>query len=213
VYSRHAVHSNCDRMITKYTHGEYCDKLLTLGACNSRAGTAAREYALRYSDRRHPDANVFRRLERRLHETGNVTPKALVNAGRPRTVLSPANEDAITWRSSRDTAPELELSHNRGSSKYFMTINCIHTTTRGAHICFQTIVLYGWNFANGYNINTLRMSSYYITFCGQTKRVLRVRVCSTSTTVTSRHGIILMLSANVDIKPASTFELVSSGTL
>jgi hypothetical protein len=32
---------------------------------------------------------------------------------------------------------------NRESSKYFMTINCIHTTTRGAHICFQTIVLYG----------------------------------------------------------------------
>jgi hypothetical protein len=29
------------------------------------------------------------------------------------------------------------------------------------------------------------------------KRVLRMRVCSTSTTVTSGHGIILMLSANV----------------
>jgi hypothetical protein len=31
---------------------------------NCRAGTAAREYPLRYpSGRRHPDANVFRRLE------------------------------------------------------------------------------------------------------------------------------------------------------
>jgi hypothetical protein len=35
--------------------------LLTLGACNRRPGTAAREYALRYPGRRHLDANVFRR--------------------------------------------------------------------------------------------------------------------------------------------------------
>jgi hypothetical protein len=68
-------------MIMEYTHDEYCDMLLTLGACNSRAGTAAREYAVRYPGRRHPDANVFRRLEQRLHETGRVTPTALVNAG------------------------------------------------------------------------------------------------------------------------------------
>jgi hypothetical protein len=56
---------------------------------------------------------------------------------------------------------------------------------------------------------------FYTTFCGQTKRVLRVRVCSASTTVTSGHGIILMLSANVGIKStsASAFGLVSSGTL
>jgi hypothetical protein len=46
------------------------------------------------------------------------------------------------------------------ATKNFMTINCIHNTTRGANICFQTIVLYGCNFANGYDINTLRMSSF-----------------------------------------------------
>jgi hypothetical protein len=40
--------------------------LVTLGTCNSRAGTAEWEYALR---RRHPDANVFRRFEHRLRET------------------------------------------------------------------------------------------------------------------------------------------------
>jgi alpha-D-ribose 1-methylphosphonate 5-triphosphate diphosphatase PhnM len=68
--------------------------LLTLGACNSRAGTAAREYALRYLDRRHPDANVFRRLEQRLRETGSVAPAALVNACRSRTVRTPTSEDA-----------------------------------------------------------------------------------------------------------------------
>jgi hypothetical protein len=39
-------------------------------------GTAAREYALRQSGRRQPDANVFRRLEQRLRETGSGTPTA-----------------------------------------------------------------------------------------------------------------------------------------
>jgi hypothetical protein len=55
------------------------------------------------------------------------------------------------------------------------------------------------SFANGYDINTLRMSSSYTTFCGQTKRVFRVRVCSTSTTVSSGNGVVLMLSVNVGI--------------
>jgi hypothetical protein len=59
----------------------------TLGTCNSRAGTFAREHALR-----HPDA-VFWRLER-LCETGSITRTTHVNAGRPRTARTPAIEDA-----------------------------------------------------------------------------------------------------------------------
>jgi hypothetical protein len=70
---------------------------------------------------------------------------------------------------------------NRGSSKYLITINCIHTTTHRAHIRFQMIILHRCNFANGYDINTLRMSSFYTTFCGQMKRVLCMTVCSMST--------------------------------
>jgi hypothetical protein len=70
----------------EYTHDEYCDMLLTLGTCSSRAGTVAREHTLRYSGQRHPDANVFRRLEQCLLETGSVTPTAHVNAGRPQSV-------------------------------------------------------------------------------------------------------------------------------
>jgi hypothetical protein len=64
---------------------------------------------------------VFRRQKQRLRERGSVTPTALVNAGRPRTVRTPANEDAITaaverepWKSSRDIARELGLSQQRG---------------------------------------------------------------------------------------------------
>jgi hypothetical protein len=42
--------------------------VLTLSKYNSRAGTAAREYALRYPGRGHPEANVLRRLQS-LRET------------------------------------------------------------------------------------------------------------------------------------------------
>jgi hypothetical protein len=163
--------------------------LVTLGSCNSRAGTAAREYAPRYPGRRHPDTNVFRRSEQCLYETGSVAPTAHVNGGRPRAVRTLSNEDAIPaaaerepWRRSRDTAPELGLSQ---PSVLFMTTNYIHTTTCGARIYFQMIVLNGRNFANSYCVNTLRMSSFYVTFCGQTKEALRVRVCLSSTAVTS----------------------------
>jgi hypothetical protein len=51
-----------------------------------------------------------------------------------------------------------------------MTISYIHTITRGAQICFQRIVLYGCTYANGYDINTLRINSFYTIFCAQTKR-------------------------------------------
>jgi hypothetical protein len=63
------------------------------------------------------------------------------------------------------------------------------------HICFQTIVLYSRNFANGHDTNALWMSSFH-TLCEETKCVLRVMVCSTSTSHIWE-GIILMLSATV----------------
>jgi hypothetical protein len=74
---------------------------------NSRAGTGARGYALRYPGRRRSDAIMFRRFEQRLGETGSVTFTAHVNGGRRRTVLTPANEDAIT------TAAELTQYRTR----------------------------------------------------------------------------------------------------
>jgi hypothetical protein len=99
---------------------------------------------------------------------------------------------------------------SRGSSKYFMTISCIHSTsTCGVHVCFQTIALYAYDFANDYDVNTLRMRYFCIRFCGQAKRVLRVRMCSPSAAVTSRHGIIILLSEILGIGSSSTS---SSGT-
>jgi hypothetical protein len=45
------------------------------------AGIATWEYALGHLGRRHPDDNVFLRLEQRLCEAGSVQHTALVNAG------------------------------------------------------------------------------------------------------------------------------------
>jgi hypothetical protein len=63
--------------------------LLTLGACNSQL--ILLHDGLRHLGRRHPEVDVFRRVR----ETGRVTPTTLVNAGRPRTVRTVANEDAM----------------------------------------------------------------------------------------------------------------------
>jgi hypothetical protein len=67
----------------------------TLETCNIRAGTDTRESDLHYSDRRQSNANVFRRLKQRLRETGCVIPTIFDNAGRSRSVRTPANEDVI----------------------------------------------------------------------------------------------------------------------
>jgi hypothetical protein len=78
-------------MTMEFTHDEHCDMLITPGICNSPAGTDVREYALRYPSQRHLQVNVFRRLEQRPSETGSVTRRAHVNAGRPQTLWTPAN--------------------------------------------------------------------------------------------------------------------------
>jgi hypothetical protein len=90
-----------------------------------------------------------------------------------RNIRTPANENAIisamecvAWRNS------LYLPHH---------------CSRSAHL-FPHDRPYGCNSADGYDINTLRISSLYVKFCGQTKHFWNVRVCSTSTRVTSEDG-------------------------
>jgi hypothetical protein len=51
-----------------YTHVEYCDMLLTNGACNRPARADAQHNYLRYSDH-HPGACVISRPKQRLRET------------------------------------------------------------------------------------------------------------------------------------------------
>jgi hypothetical protein len=62
---------------------------LNLGTSGSLASTAAREYVLRYCSQRHLEANLFRRLEQRLCETGTRECRP------PTGCTDTANEDAI----------------------------------------------------------------------------------------------------------------------
>lgn len=78
-----------------------------------------------------------------------------------------------------------------------MTAIGIHTTSHGAHICFQTIVLCGRNFASSYDINRLRIGCFYATCCGQAKHAVCVKVCSVPTAFASGHRTVLMLSSNI----------------
>lgn len=73
-------------MCSNDTQDENCNMLLTLGSYNIRAVNDAREYPSLYSGRRNPD-DMFRRLERRLHEE---------EACRSQSVRIPANQDFIT---------------------------------------------------------------------------------------------------------------------
>jgi hypothetical protein len=92
---------------------------------------------------------------------------------------------------------------NHEFSKSLMTINYSHTTTHRTHTCFQMIIPFGYNFANGYGSNILYTSSLYRTFCKHMKYVLCMVVCSTSTTVTSGQRIILTVSTHMSIKSIS----------
>jgi hypothetical protein len=54
-------------------------------------------------------------------------------------------------------------------------------------------------------MDTIVQMPFYIILCGQTKHVVRVRTCSTSTTVTTGHQIVPMLSADVGTNLASVW--------
>jgi hypothetical protein len=146
---------SCDWMIVEYTHDEYCNMFVSLGTFNS-CGVPAQEYVLRYPSQHHQDANVFWRLEQHICGA-SVTRMRHMNAGHPWTVDSShwrcRDYSCVEWQPQRcsysyHTTTETILTW---SSQYFTTMSCAH----GVHICFQTVVLYGCNSANGCDINTL----------------------------------------------------------
>jgi hypothetical protein len=218
-YTKRAVRctpGNSTQLGSRTTHNEYCDLLLTVGL-HSPTDTAAWICVPRYFGRRHADTNVFRRLEQRLCETGS---DGICECRSPTNCM-----DTSQWKchncSCGSRVLETLTQHrttvgatpNRGSSKYSASWRSIaHSTTRGAHVCSQAIVLHVRSSAIDCDISKMRVSSSYTTFRVETKDGLRVRACWTSVTVTSGHGMIVMLSANVCIKSASAsaFELVSS---
>jgi len=53
-----------------------------------------------------------------------------------------------------------------------------------------------------FDINTLRVSSFYTMYSGRMKRAPRVRVCTLSAKITSEQGMILTLHLNTGNKTA-----------
>jgi hypothetical protein len=96
-----------------------------------------------YLGRRHPDANIFRRLEQRLRETGNITPTALVSGKRPRIIRISAKEDAIIAAAKRQPFSLWETAREMGLSQPLLYCHKMHITMRGERVCFQMTVLYG----------------------------------------------------------------------
>lgn len=56
---RQLASQNVAQVFIEDTHEEYCDTNLSLGACDSRSSTDARENPLCYLCRRNPDANIY----------------------------------------------------------------------------------------------------------------------------------------------------------
>jgi hypothetical protein len=167
----------------EYAQDEYCNVLLALGACNSRAGTSTRGCTLRYLGRRHPDA-AFQQLEQRLRDTEVLTPKELVNAGRPRTVRPQGNEDTElaavereSWRSPRDIVRELGLCHTRVLEVLHDCRSHPYLYSRSARLfsddCPLQMQFREWLHQHAADELFLRNK--------HAKRVLRVRVCSAFT--------------------------------
>jgi hypothetical protein len=176
--TQYTARVSCDQMIKDYTHNEYLACCYTCGTCNSQA---AWKYRLCYPGWHHPNANVFQQLEQHLWGTGSVTYIEQMNADHPWTVHTTANEDIIVAAMERKSRIRWDYS-NWGSSKYFISISCIHTTICRVHICLKAIIL-PYSSVNIYDINTLWVSSFYITFYGLTKHILCMMVCSMLTTM------------------------------
>lgn len=74
------------------------------------------------------------------------------------------------------------------------------------HVCFQMIFPHECNLLMAMTSTHCRRALFTITFCGQMKHALWMRVCSSITTVTSVHRIIVM---GISFASASAFVLES----
>ena len=100
------------------TANEYCDMLIIYGECDQNSVVAAREYAVRFPERRHPNAHVFLRLINRVRETGSVLPIRKDLVGRGRHVRINENEEAILLAVNEDPSTIIrELSRRFEVSK------------------------------------------------------------------------------------------------
>jgi hypothetical protein len=110
----------CEGMVMHGTQDEFCSMLLSL--CASIVDQVLPHGKKIPCPSRHlPDAEILRRLGQRFHEIGSVTRTALVNAGRPEILRTPANEDGIItfvkpeqWTSCRHITREVGAVQTEG---------------------------------------------------------------------------------------------------
>lgn len=84
----------CLLFIMNFTFDEYADMYLVLGESRGNFAGAARLYAERYPQRRHPTRNVIQRMDQRFRETGSIIVRN-IDRGRPRTIRTPALEEQV----------------------------------------------------------------------------------------------------------------------
>lgn len=102
-----------------YTPNEYCDMIIIYGECGESAQNAAQEYAIRFPQRRAPNAQVILRLINRIRQTGSVLPpRRAIGAGREQNVHTPQNEETILLMIEEDPSISIrEISRRLNISK------------------------------------------------------------------------------------------------
>lgn len=74
VFKRLQAGLTCHRVIANTTHMMNTTPLFTFGSWNNKAGIDTQELTIHDFGLRQPGANIFQRLQERLHETWSVTP-------------------------------------------------------------------------------------------------------------------------------------------
>lgn len=129
VDSHCTMRQSCDRRFMEYTRFEYCDMLLILDVCDSRAGAELRDKFNVILD------DVIRSV---MCSEDQSSVFGWQEAGRPRTVRLSATEDAITAGVERDPLRSSGTGTTRSihlSLTYYMMMKHTHTPIHRTIIC------------------------------------------------------------------------------
>jgi hypothetical protein len=120
---------------------EYCDMYLILGACGNQA------YAERYPACCHPDSNMFRQLDERMRETGNVLPTPPLDRGQP-------HSPDISWKDEMvlDMVAQNQCHSTRGSIRELGVEHC------AVHLILQDEDLHPYHYSQ---VQGLMPHDYY----------------------------------------------------
>lgn len=100
-----------------FSNEEYADIIFVYGFCNGNARHAAREYRIRFPERRQPAHSVFSTSFRRLRMTGNAAPQKSI---RPHEVNVQDEENIIEAVMENPAISTRRVSRNLGLSQSFV---------------------------------------------------------------------------------------------